>query len=515
MIGLGLAVRLAFIRELTLTPLWWVNFSEGLDTLTHLRASQAILADAWLSDTGRTFYQSPLYAYVLGGTQRLLGPDPVWLAYTQAVWSALAVLVVTRLAARHAGPAAGFAAAVLASVCVQAIFYPLYFLPATLEMLCASLALSAVAAAVPAHSAGPWRWAGLAIGLAFLARPNIAAATAAMLVALILFARPPAGRVAVAGLGLAAGLALVLAPMLIRNLQVAGLPGLLPSSGRENFRIGNSEDSLVSGFSYPTGPPLPLFSGAMLRHQAAKLTAFFRGYEVPQNVNMYLVREESMVLSMPLLGLHHLVGLGVLGALAGRRGLAVKLLVVWVLAYAASVSAFFVVGRFRLPVVPALVLLGAVGLGELCKSWRAGRLGAALLFAVPALGVTLLAGQLPELPVRPNDYAIALEAGWPRHRPASLHALAARAARDYPAWADCRAWHAATLADLRDPAALREIEATLALEPENARALIALLAYHMEVTRDEAAIQAVRRRLDELGVHLPDRKVDGTATQRR
>lgn len=513
-LGGGLALRLGVLRELIDGPFWFVNFVSGVDMATHLASSRRILADFWQSGLLEAFYQSPLYAYELAGLAALAGPDPAALAYAQALMSTAAAWVVARLATRISGPAAGFVAALFASFTAQVVFYPLYLLPATLEMLCAALALAALHAAWGQDRALPWGFAGLAVGLALLARPNLAAACLVVLVVQLARARPGWARLAVPAVNFATGVALLIAPFVLRNLAVSGLAGLLPTSGAVNWRIGNSEDSPIAGFSYPEGKPIPLLSLAMVQHQASKLVAFFWGYEIPQNVNMYLVRESSSALWLAPLGLHHLFGLGLIGALVGRRRPELQLLAVWTLAYALSISAFFVVGRFRLPAVPALAVLSSVALTDLVATARA-RPGRAALLACAALLVTLISGRVPERPIRPNDYAIALDGSWVKRRPGTLEPIARRAARDYPGIADFRALFAATLTDLKRPEALAEVDAAQQIEPTNARAALTRLAYHVGVTRDPKLIRAAEDRVRELGIQIPTGKANENPANRR
>jgi Flp pilus assembly protein TadD len=235
-----------------------------------------------------------------------------------------------------------------------------------------------------------------------------------------------------------AGVALALAPVALRNGLVGG--DFLPttSQGGVNFFIGNNPRAdgtyrpIVPGKQIPElerrepariaeqalGRPLTpagvssywlhralawarSHPGEFLRLTLRKLGLFWSWYEWPDAVDYYYFRGLSPVYRLPLLefgGVTLLAALG-LGFLGGgrARGLAPALLFAG--AWMASTVAFFLFARYRLPAVPALLLLATLpvaALVEAVSAWRrertaaTARHAAAAAAASPDLGRTAI-----------------------------------------------------------------------------------------------------------------------------
>jgi tetratricopeptide (TPR) repeat protein len=165
----------------------------------------------------------------------------------------------------------------------------------------------------------------------------------------------------------------VIAPVTARNWAIGGRAVLVSAAGPETFRIANSYDSPPLNFVYPKQPPMPLNSAAFWRHQARKAVLFWWGFEPPQNVNFYLVRETSPVLGLPWLPFWLAVPLAAVGLWATRRHAHVLAhLYAFLGSYYLSVVAFFIIARWRLPLIVPLLLFSAAGLLAIFR-WVASR----------------------------------------------------------------------------------------------------------------------------------------------
>ena len=276
--------------------------------------------------------------------------------------------------------------------------------------------------------AGRWLLVGLLLGVLALLREN------ALLVVPFLLPLAWSGgrRGAGAGLGhrtalagragraaaLLAGVALALAPVALRNGLVGG--DFLPttSQGGVNFFIGNNPRAdgtyrpIVPGKQIPElerrepariaeralGRPLTpagvsrywlhralawarSHPGDFLRLTLRKLGLFWSWYEWPDAVDYYYLRGLSPVYRLPLLelgGVTLLAALG-LGFLGGGRGRRLAPALVFAGAWMVSTVAFFLFARYRLPAVPALLLLAALpvaALAEAVSAWRRERTAA-------------------------------------------------------------------------------------------------------------------------------------------
>ena len=97
-----------------------------------------------------------------------------------------------------------------------------------------------------------------------------------------------------------------------------------------------------------------------------KFTLFWGNYEVPQIENFLFQRESSSILRLPFLSFGVLLGLAALGLrFLSSRWRGAGPLILLPLIHSLVISSFFVVARYRISVVPALMALAAAGLAAL------------------------------------------------------------------------------------------------------------------------------------------------------
>jgi tetratricopeptide (TPR) repeat protein len=207
------------------------------------------------------------------------------------------------------------------------------------------------------------------------------------------------------GTALLVGLLLALAPVAWRNWRVGGEPLPTTFQGGVNFYIGNNPEAdgtyrpIVPGKQVPAlerREPVRLAEralgrrlspaevssywlrrglawaaaepGAFLRLQLRKLGMFWSGYEWPDAVDYYYVKTLSPVLRLPLLEFSGAALLAAVGLLLARRRLgAFAPALLFALGWTLTTVAFFLFSRYRLPVVPALLVLAGVPLAEIAK----------------------------------------------------------------------------------------------------------------------------------------------------
>jgi len=256
--------------------------------------------------------------------------------------------------------------------------------------------------------------AGLVLGLSAIARPSILI----VLPVLPLVLRWSGERGGARPRWLAGSLAtwaaalVPILPITARNWFVGGDLVLIASQGGVNFHIGNHaggdgvtaivpgtrgdwmggyEDAIrmaeeaegralrpsevsrhyfARGWSFVLGEPsksVPLL--------LKKLRLFWAGGERPNNKQIYFFWEEFRLgrWPLPLVGFWLVGPLGLAGIFLAWRRPEARLLAAFVVTYGLGVVAFFVNARFRLPVVPALIVLGVVGVAELAGLWRTDR----------------------------------------------------------------------------------------------------------------------------------------------
>jgi tetratricopeptide (TPR) repeat protein len=366
------------------------------------------------------FFQAPLYPYLLAAVYAPTGGSRVAARVVQILADALTAVLLAVVAARLFGPAAGRVAGLLAALYGPFVFSSPLLLKTTFTLL-AEAALLLALIPRPGES-GPGRGrmllAGLCLGIAALLQENLL--LLAPCVVLFLFLRGGLARWDAAA-AFALGVGLCLAPVALVNHRVGGELVLTSSRGGLNFYFGNCRGasgifpSLGAGTQDPerlkeesrrlaasfeeqrTGRPVrpaaltpgrvsAIFWAETLRQMGAdplawarlmlwKLRLFWNAYEVPDAEGYRVYRRAAGAVSWPWIGFGLVAPFGLAGlALAWRRPGA-QLLALLTVGLCVSVVAFFVFGRYRLPVVPFLIPpagFALVALADLLRQrrWR-------------------------------------------------------------------------------------------------------------------------------------------------
>lgn len=408
---LAAAVRLAHVVALSHTP-FFDNL--GLDCLVYDEWGQRIAAGDWMGS--RIFYQDPLYPYFLGVLYTVFGRHLMLVYLVQVAFGVGTCALTALLGRRVFGAAAGNLAALMAALFVPSIFYEVQIEKTFLSVfLVAAFFVLAIERSVRARAA-----AGAVLALAALTRANLILFIPISIAVLLFerardrydfFALPEEFGLRQAAAFLA-GAALVLAPVALRNHHVEGQWVLTTSQAGQNFYIGNNPLN-TSGSYYPplSIRPDPRFEEIDFRAEAEKQSGrkltpsevseywsklawkhirsdptfaemmllrkfmlFWNDYEVPDNLNMYLLERWSWVLRVPLLGIGLITALAVLGAAVSvREKTEVRMLVAFIAIYCVTVVAFYVFSRYRIQIVPALIVLASYAVLWLIRQIRAQR----------------------------------------------------------------------------------------------------------------------------------------------
>lgn len=381
-----------------------------IDEASYVDWAKQIAGGDWLGKT--IFYQDPLYPYFLGLIFALFGENYLLVRLLQVAMGVGSVALVYWTGKKLMGEWPGVTAAAALALYRGLYFFELQILKASLVVLlsAASCALGVAAADRPRSW---WRWAalGLTLGLLTLLRGNFQPILVLLLAwAFIAFREdPPKFRLARTG-AMAAGIALVLVPVAVRNHAVGGEWVLTTSQGGANFFIGNNEQASGRYVTLPFVRANPLYeahdfqaeaekrAGRPLRPtevskfwfresfkwisanpgQALKLTLhkarlLIHQYEIPDNHSLYLTRQEFVpVLWLAALGFGVLWGPALLGLvwlpLKDRRA---QYPALFALLYGLSIIPFFIVDRYRLALVPAIAVFFSAAVFLTAEKWRA------------------------------------------------------------------------------------------------------------------------------------------------
>ncbi len=375
------------------------------------------------------FYQDPLYPYFLGGIYSLAGHDLMRVRMVQAFLGVVGCWFLFAAARRMGGTAVAFVALILAAFYKPLLFYD----TALLKEWLAVFLVEALLFFLALENRKGWIGAGISLGLAILVRANLLL-FAIVLVTGLLIRKRFAPALLVAG-----GLLLMIAPVTIRNGIVAGDFVLTTYQLGPNLYIGNHSGNETGRYVPPpfltTAAPgfeekefraeaersrgrslLPseisshyvsrtraeFDSGRFLKVTGRRIAEYGNNYEVPDNYNYSFMKRFSWVLRAPLPGfwiLAFLAPMGMIFAWRDRKKWAWVYLLVT--AYFLSIIFFFVFARYRIPVVPPLILFAAMGMVELWKRCRKKHLPWVPL----VVGTLCLAQSL--IPIGRRDFRVA------------------------------------------------------------------------------------------------------------
>jgi tetratricopeptide (TPR) repeat protein len=377
---------------------------------------------------GRAFFQPPLYPYFLSVLYRLAGRHLAVIRGLQFLLGAGNALLTYALARRLFGARVGLGAGLLFAIYGTMLFYEGELLPpvllVTLDLLLLLAALSFLARPTPARAAG----VGGLLGAASLTMAVVLpyAVVLAGGAACRLWQEHGLRRAALLRLAAAfvTGLAVVIAPVTIRNWRAGHEFVPISTNAGVNLYLGTGRNfdqkvairpgyewkalaAEAAGAGYASPKAMSAYftrkAVALVRVDPAgagrtfarKLFLLAHGNEIPRNQAIYPFRGYSWLLSV-LLWKHGiafpwgiLFPCAVLGAWLAVRQRVPRTWVplAFALAHLAVIACFFVAARYRLNVVPVVVIFAVYGVLQLSERWRAGRWRA---LAGPALALAVL-----------------------------------------------------------------------------------------------------------------------------
>jgi hypothetical protein len=449
-VALALVVRLFYLHQFAALPI----FDQPVgDSAAHLKRA-AEIAHGKLLPSRPFYYCSIFYPYFLALVLGVFHGNLVTVAVIQLLAGTLVVALLAIAARLIFGTVAGLATGLLAALYGPSAFFEADLLGVVWGQLGLAVGMLALAAWSLKPEAGRRTTllllvAGLAFGFAVVERPNLLLCVVAVLGCLLYVARP-SRFVACAAFG--AGIALPL--LVVLGLNVAGTGQWVPltTSGGINLSLGYHEGA-TGTYDEPWEREAPEFSAQHIEPEEAmtawaaiklghpvttqeasrywlkqaldyiarnpghsamltlrKAALMLNAVEIPNHLDFAFIRERVSGLRFLPVGfaaLFALAGIGI-GALwrQGRRG---PLLFLLLLAATAmlSVVPFTVADRYRAPMLPALFVLGGVGVACLVdwirdpKVRREKSTLAILGLAVVFLAVSLLP---LEKPMRGRDY---------------------------------------------------------------------------------------------------------------
>jgi Flp pilus assembly protein TadD len=428
--GCALVMRALYLTQAASAPLFDHMI---VDARQYSLWAHRIAAGAWLGD--EVFYQAPLYPYFMAGVECVAGPGPGPMRAAQAILGALSCGILFLAGRELVSHRVGVVAGVLLALYPPAIFFDGLVQKASIGGLFTVLVIWIVSR-VRRSPALAWIAAlGIAQGLLMLTREETLLLVPVMLAWIAWTSRGEATRARVLRpAALILGLALVLAPVALRNRVVGGEFVLTTSQAGTNFYIGNN--AAARGIYAPLRPGRS--NTAFEREDAVELAEIAEGrrltpsevsahwfgesfrwiraepsawigllarkallavnaYEVADAEDIDYYREYAPILDALSRVLHFgtilpLAAAGIVLLGARRRDLAIVFTLSATLL--AGVVSFYVMARYRYPLVPFAILFAAVTVVEVPALVR-GRAWIRLGPALVALTVTAVATNWP------------------------------------------------------------------------------------------------------------------------
>ena len=428
---LALVVRLVYLEHGEDNPFF---AAPVVDAHSYVVQARQLVEVSWVGD--KPFWQPPLYPYFLALIYAVSG-DLYWTPrFIQCLLGAASCALVFGIGRQVFGIRVGLLAGAMACLYGPSIYFEGELLPTALAVFLNLLLLF-----ILLQSGRRWRQAlaaGLVQGLAIVAVPNAALLAPCACLWYWKSAERAVRSKLVWCLLFAAGASAVVGSVTARNWAVSGEFIPLSWNGGVNFYLGNHPDydhlvgirpgpewealmeqPLAAGqvgyaersayFYRQAGDWITSAPGDFVRLLGYKAFLLVRGEEIKRNQDVYFARTYSWLMGVLLWKIHHCAfPFGLLGPLAAvgmvlawRHRPQAGLLLLCTGAYSASLLLFFITGRYRLPLVPLLLLFAGYALVWLVeqrrdRQWRL--LGIGLAFVV-LLGIAANAGLRPADPL--------------------------------------------------------------------------------------------------------------------
>jgi tetratricopeptide (TPR) repeat protein len=425
-----LGLRIVYLLQLSRSPLGTFLVE---DQLVYQRRAQEILAGHLIGRTA-PFYSSALYPYILAAIYAVCGIRPTAVYVVQHLLGVATCALVFLLAREIFEPRRSFVGLVLAGLYAPLVFAEGQILMISWTVFAVALALWSAVRHSRTGSVGSALTCGAAVGLGMADKPNLIV----LALAVAAWWRLTAGRWRWSSLvALGAGAALLVAPWVAVNAAATGGRVLISASSGINLAIGNNplsdgtytepwaaqgqDSSQFQGLQNASryfagralGRPVDDLEADRYWRRAAlayilgrpidearllgrKILLMVNRQEIPNVMSFDFYRAQFSALRLFPVGFWLVGPFGLLAALSSPRGgSGARLLLAVLLLYALSLLPFFVCDRFRLPVVPILLVFAADGLATLYETLRARRFRRAARLAA---GVGVLAG-LVSLPL--------------------------------------------------------------------------------------------------------------------
>jgi len=389
-------LRLIYLSQMSSNPYFT---SPAMDALYHDLWAQAIAQGNWIGD--QVFFRAPFYPYFLGTVYKLFGHNYFIPRLIQHLIGSFSVILIYFLARRLFNRRIATLSAILTSIYGVMVYYEDELLLDFLLVFFGVLLILLLHRAEDNPGKSKFFLAGLVTSLFAITRPNILIFIPFVLFWILLLLKVNLKRKIVFSLFFLVGLFVLILPITARNYLVGKDFVLISSQGGINFYIGNNPQadgtsailppygddweyqdaayevqgsigkiprpSEVSDYYLKKGVDFILHSPQKFLSLFLKKTyLFWNSFEISNNQDIYFFRQYSSLIRILPVGFWIIGPLSLLGMFLSLKSWKKYFLVLtFVLSYLFSVLLFFVNSRFRLPVLPFLIVLSSFALIQL------------------------------------------------------------------------------------------------------------------------------------------------------
>jgi tetratricopeptide (TPR) repeat protein len=390
--AVALALRIIYFLQVRSSYPGWDT--PTIDPLYHdLWAKQIASGD--LLGTG-PFFRAPLYAYFLGAIYAIFGPSLTAAKIVQHIIGAFSCSLIFLFTDRYFNRKVALISGLISAFYWVFIYFEDELLLDSLLVLFAVILIWSLFRVFEKPNLKRFLLSGILLGLATITRPNFLIMLPVIAIwvfyAFNLDIKEKIARLLI----LTAGCAMMISPVTIRNITVGDDMVLIASQGGINFYIGNNayatgatavmpefgptwqyadceylakletgrigqemKQSRVSSFYYNRALKFILSEPAeWIYLMIKKLSYFWNAYEISNNQNLYFFRKFAsitvilppllfLIAPLSLIGLWHLF----------LKDARYHIMGLFILTYMLTIIGFFVNSRFRLPVLPFLIIL--------------------------------------------------------------------------------------------------------------------------------------------------------------
>ena len=319
---------------------------------------------------GIQYHQEPLYPLIIGFS-KMFGGNGHWLLFLlQMVASVFSVWMIMWLGRHYFGDIAGLAGGLLYTLYCPGLLFDVVILRTSFAT-CHTLAILFVAEKLMKGESKPWIF-GVIGGLGYIFQTTSLLFWIPLLIRWLYARRNDIKR----SWQMVLGFAVVVSFLVIRNTTV-GAPAMSASSvGPVTFALSNFpkyqpelgfvyfvqigkvleevKGSMIGAASMVIGKHDSFFDWIMLEFK--KLALVFHWYEVPNNINSYLAQKFSLPLKIAFIPWSLIGALGIVAMILNFRNKKSINLLIGILSQVAVMVAFYVLCRFRVPMVALMAI---------------------------------------------------------------------------------------------------------------------------------------------------------------